>query len=60
MKKVVELKVERRRDVPVGRLLEGQTNVHPDGLAAGLVRSAIGRLHDARPAARGNHKTVPP
>jgi len=37
----VELKVERGRDVGVGRLLEGQPDVHPDGFAAGLVSAAI-------------------
>ena len=44
---VVELEVQIVGDVLIGSLLEGKSDVEPDGLAAGLVRSAVGRLHDA-------------
>src|ERR1700761_7559205 len=35
---VVELEVERRGDIGVGSLLEGQADVEADGLAASLIR----------------------
>ncbi len=55
---VVELEVQLVGDVAVGALLERQPDVQPDRLAARLVRAAVGRLHDARPAARGDHEAV--
>ena len=48
------------RDVGIGRLLEGQADVEADGLAAGLVGAAIGRFHDARTAAGGDHEAMAP
>ena len=56
---VVEVEVERRRDVRVRVLLERQLDIEPDRLAAGLPRAAVGGLHDARAAARGHDKPVP-
>ena len=48
---VVELEVQPVGDVRVGALLERQPDVEPDGLAAGLVRAAVGGFHDAGAAA---------
>ena len=55
---VVELEAEFAGDVRIGKLLERQTDVQPDGLAAGVRRAAVGRFHDARPAAGADHETV--
>ena len=55
---VVELEVERGRDVGVRRLLEGQLDVESDGLAAGLVGAAVGGLHDAGAAAGGDDEAA--
>ena len=55
---VVELEVERGRDVGIGPLLEGQQDVHADGFAAGLVRAAVGRFHNAGTAAGGDDETM--
>ena len=51
---VVELEVERGRDVTVGMLLEGKLDIEADGLGAGLVGSAVGGLHDAGSSAGGD------
>src|ERR1017187_5941389 len=55
---VVELKIKVGRDVGDGNLLEGQVDVEADSLAARFVGAAVGRFHDARPAAGAHHKTV--
>ena len=54
---VVELEVQPVGDVRVGALLERQPDVQADRLAAGLVRAAVGRLHDAGAAARGRRRS---
>jgi hypothetical protein len=48
---VVEAEAEVRRDVGIGILLVGQVDVEADGLGSHVVRSAVGGLHDPRPAA---------
>mmetsp|Transcript_12443 Transcript_12443/g.39844 ORF Transcript_12443/g.39844 Transcript_12443/m.39844 type:complete len:263 (+) Transcript_12443:527-1315(+) len=48
---VVELEGQLRRDVRVEPRLERQRDPHPDRLAARVMRAAVGRLHEARPAA---------
>ena len=50
-REVVELEVQAGRDETVGALLEGQGDVQAHGECPHLVGTAIGRLHDARPAA---------
>ncbi len=55
----MELKVQRRRDVRIGRLLKWKPDIHPDGLAASLVGPPVGRLHNPRPAPRRHHKPMP-
>ena len=55
---VVELEVERGRDVGIGRLLEGQPDVQPDGLSAGLASAAVGGFHNAGAAAGGDDEAV--
>ena len=56
---VVELEVEFGRDVAVGQLLERQLDVEPDRLRASFPGAAVGRLHNAGAAARGNDEAVP-
>src|SRR5882724_1379880 len=56
--KVVELEVERRRDVGVGILLEGQIDVKSDRLTAGFLGAEIRALHNARTSAGGHDETV--
>jgi hypothetical protein len=55
---VVELEVQRRRDVAVRRLFEGQLNVEADGFSAGLEGAAVGGFHDAGAAAGGDDKAM--
>src|ERR1700761_4457578 len=55
---VVELEVERRRDVGVGQLLKWQLDVEPNSLAAGLVRAAVGRFHNSRAPTGGDDETA--
>src|SRR2546429_8718949 len=56
--KVMELEVERRRDVGIRILLERQIDVEADGFSASFVSSKICRFHDARAAAGGDDKTM--
>src|SRR5208337_1799215 len=56
--KVMELEVERRRDVAVRILLEGQVDVEPDGFSSRFVGAKIGGFHDAGAAAGGDDKAV--
>src|SRR5688572_24147886 len=49
---VVKAKAELRRHVWIRKLLARQRDVESDRRRADLLRAAIGRLHDARPAAR--------
>ena len=42
----------------LGTLLERQSDVQADGLAARVRSAAIGRLHNARPAAGTDHEAV--
>jgi hypothetical protein len=55
---VVELEAQLGRDVRVGKLLERQADIQADGLASGIGRAAIGRFHNARPAAGADHEAV--
>jgi hypothetical protein len=55
---VVELEVQAVSDVRIGPLLEGQPDVETDGLATRLFCAPVGRLHDARSAARGDDEAV--
>ena len=55
---VVELEVQRRRDVAVRRLLKRQLNIEADGLSAGLKGAAVGGFHDAGAAAGSDDKTM--
>ena len=45
-------------DVLVQALLEGQLDVGADGQAAALLRAAVRRLHDPRPAAREDREAL--
>src|SRR5581483_11841841 len=54
----MKLEGELRRDVWIWKLLERQSDVEADRFSVSVGRAAIGRLHDARPAAGANHKTV--
>ena len=54
----MELEVQALGDVVVGALLEGQPDVQPDSLSAGLGRTAIGRFHDAGPSARRDNEPI--
>ena len=55
---VMELEVQALGDVAVRPLLERQTDVQPDALAAGLVGTAVGPLYDPGAAARAHDETV--
>src|ERR1700761_5789729 len=55
---VVELEVERRRDVGVGQLLKWQLDVKPNGLAAGFVCAAVRGLHNSRPTTGGDNEAA--
>src|ERR1035438_9305915 len=55
---IVELEVERGRDVLVGILLEGQIDVEADGFASGLVGTEVGGFHDAGTTAGGDDEAV--
>src|SRR5512146_2607766 len=48
---VVELKIQFRRDIGIGDLLERQADIQTDGFPAGFTRPEIGGLHDPRAAA---------
>src|ERR1700679_1159027 len=50
---IVELEVQRRRDIGIRHLLEWQLDVESDSVAAGFVRSAVCGLPNSRPAPRG-------
>src|SRR6266478_9342131 len=56
--KVMELEVERRRDVGVRILLERQIDVEAYGFSASLVSAKICRFHDARSAAGSDDKAM--
>ena len=56
---IVEFEVERRSDVGVGILLEGQIDVETDALASGFVGAEVGGFHDAGSAAGSDDETVP-
>ena len=53
-RKVVELEAEFGRDVGVGRLLVGQSDVQTHTDATGFLRTTVGCLHDARAATRAD------
>src|ERR1022692_1629235 len=55
---VMELERELARDVGVWPLLVRQSDVEPDGLAAGLRSATVGGLHDAAAAAGANDVPV--
>ncbi len=50
-REIVEAETQFRRHIGIGRLLTRQDNVQPDRFGADIGGAAIGRLHDARPAA---------
>ena len=52
---IVELEAEFGRDIGVRLLLAGQADVQADRFGGHVVGAAIGRLHDARPAAGHDH-----
>ena len=54
----MELEIERRRDVGVRILLEGQIDVEADGFSASFVSAKICRFHDARATAGGDDKAM--
>ena len=54
----MELEVERRRDVGVRILFEGEVNVESDSFSAGFMGAEIGRFHDAGAAAGGDNEAV--
>src|SRR5438445_13053656 len=56
--KVMELEVERRRDIGIRILLERQIDVEADGLSASFVSAKICRFHDARASAGGDDKAM--
>src|SRR5580692_7880137 len=56
--KVMELEVERWRDVLVRMLLEGELNIEADALASGFVSAQVSGFHDAGASAGGNHEAV--
>ena len=56
---VVKFERELGGDIGVRTLLEWQADVQPDGFAAGLASSAIGRFHDAG-ATPGADDEAPP
>src|SRR5437660_4453833 len=56
--KVMELEVERRCDVGIRILLEGQIDVETDGFSASFVSAKICRFHDARATAGGDDKAM--
>src|ERR1700744_1143061 len=55
---IVELEIERRRDVLVRSLLKRQLDIQPDRFATGFFRSAVGCFHDAGASAGGDDKTM--
>jgi len=57
-KKIVELEVQRRRDVLVRVLLEGKLDVESDALASSFVRAKVGCFHDAGASAGRDDETV--
>src|SRR5215470_11680843 len=57
--KVMELEVQRRRDVGVRVLLKGKIDVEANGFASRFYRAQVRRFHDAWPSARGHNKAVP-
>ena len=56
----MEFEIQRRRDVRIWTLLEGQIDVQADGFAARLMRAQVSRFHDSGPAAGSDHKPVAP
>src|ERR1700676_3630354 len=55
---IVELEIQRRSDVLVRTLFEGQLNVQAAGLSASLVSTQVGGFHDSGTSAGGNHETA--
>src|SRR5437868_12861236 len=55
---VVKLKIERRRDVGITHLLEGQIDVQTNGFATGFVRAQVGGFHNAGTSTGGHHKAA--
>ena len=56
--KIVEFEIERRGDIGVGILLEGQIDVEADAFASGFVGAEVGGFHDAGTAAGSDDETV--
>ncbi len=55
---VMELEVQRRRDVLVRHLLERKGDVQADRIPPGHMRPQVCRLHDSRPPAAAYHETL--
>src|SRR5580704_15217312 len=55
---IVELEVQRGRDVGIGILLEGQTDVEADAFASGFVGAEVGGFHDAGTSAGGDDEAA--
>jgi hypothetical protein len=55
----MELEVERRRDIGIRILLEGQVDIEADALAASFVRAEIGGFHNAGTAVAGCSHSLP-
>jgi hypothetical protein len=55
---IVELEVERGRDVRIGILLEREIDVEADGFASGFVGAEVGGFHDAGTTAGGNDEAA--
>src|SRR5207245_1487642 len=58
--KVMELEVQRRRDVRIWVLFERQPDIQANGFRTRLLRTAVSRLHNSRSATSRNHKAPPP
>jgi len=56
--KVMKLKTEIGRDVGVGLLLKGQSDVQTYRFGTRFVGSPVGSFHDSRPPPTGNHNEI--
>ena len=57
-REIVKLEAQLRRDIGVGQLLVRQHDVEPDAGRTDIVGAAVGRFHEARPAARADHELL--